>query len=268
MSTRVSVLSVGFVGMLGVAGATAGQHEHQPGASATPSSAQLTQCSQAQPVIMGLLDAALMRLEQARLTNSAAAMRDAADDLQTALVDVRAQLGPCAALQIASSEAHSGHVTPAAPSPPSVRTPAAPSTPEESQQRPRTPVADAHAGHAATAIPPAAPRPPTPTARPSTATSQAAPPLASDVHTEHAASPASSPQATPPADVRRATAVAPPTTIADLKCTDAVNPKTVPRMLYQGRMYYFCTEASRAEFAKDPAKYVTAPPQAAPTHAH
>jgi YHS domain-containing protein len=39
-------------------------------------------------------------------------------------------------------------------------------------------------------------------------------------------------------------------------------------MLYQGRMYYFCTEASRAEFAKDPSKFVTAPPQAAPAHAH
>jgi YHS domain-containing protein len=39
-------------------------------------------------------------------------------------------------------------------------------------------------------------------------------------------------------------------------------------MLYQGRMYYFCTDASRAEFAKDPAKYVTAPAQAAPAHAH
>jgi YHS domain-containing protein len=39
-------------------------------------------------------------------------------------------------------------------------------------------------------------------------------------------------------------------------------------MLYQGRMYYFCTEASRAEFAKDPSKFVTAPPQAAPVHAH
>ena len=131
MSTHVSVLSVGFVGMLGVAGATAGQHEHQTGATATPSSAQVTQCSQAQPLIMGLLDAALMRLEQARLTNSAAAMRDAADDLQTALVDVRTQLAPCAALQMGPSEAHPGHATPAAPSSPPVQTPAAPPTPKE-----------------------------------------------------------------------------------------------------------------------------------------
>jgi YHS domain-containing protein len=47
-----------------------------------------------------------------------------------------------------------------------------------------------------------------------------------------------------------------------------MDPKTAPRMLYQGRMYYFCAEASRAEFAKDPSKFVTAPPQAAPAHAH
>jgi YHS domain-containing protein len=56
--------------------------------------------------------------------------------------------------------------------------------------------------------------------------------------------------------------------MADLKCTNAVDQKTAPRMLHQGRMYYFCTEASRAEFAKDPAKHVTAPPAAAPAHAH
>jgi YHS domain-containing protein len=265
MSMRVAVLSVGLAGMLGVAGATAGQHEHQAGSAATPSSVQVTLCSQAQPVIMGLLDAALMRLEQARLTNSSAAMRDATDDVQTALVDVRAQLAPCAALQIASSEAHSEHATPAAPS---VQTPAAPPTPKEPQQRPRAPAADPHAGHVAPASPPAAPRAPSAATRPSTAAPRSAAPVASDAHTEHALSPTASPQATPPAGVARATAVAPPTTIADLKCTDAVNPKTAPRMLYQGRMYYFCTEASRAEFAKDPAKYVTAPPQAAPTHAH
>jgi YHS domain-containing protein len=53
-----------------------------------------------------------------------------------------------------------------------------------------------------------------------------------------------------------------------LKCSNAVDQKTAPRMLYQGRMYYFCTEASRAEFAKDPARFVTAPPQATPAHAH
>ena len=172
MDTRMVALTFGLAGMLGVAGAAAGQHEgHQAGVGATPSSAQVAQCRQAHPVVIGLLEGALTRLEHARLTNSPAAMRDAADDVQSALVAVRVQLAPCGEMQLASA--------PAAPPPP------------------------------------AAPAPVTPAVRPP----------------------------------------APPTDIADLKCTNAVSPKTVPRMLYQGRMYYFCTEASRAEFAKDPAKY-------------
>jgi len=71
-----------------------------------------------------------------------------------------------------------------------------------------------------------------------------------------------------PSATARTSAAAPPTNIAELKCQNAADPRTAPRMLYQGRMYYFCTEASRAEFAKDPSKFVTAPPQAAPAHAH
>jgi YHS domain-containing protein len=51
-------------------------------------------------------------------------------------------------------------------------------------------------------------------------------------------------------------------------CRNQIDPQTAPRMLYQGRMYYFCTESDRAEFAKNPGKYVTAPPQKAPAHAH
>jgi YHS domain-containing protein len=53
-----------------------------------------------------------------------------------------------------------------------------------------------------------------------------------------------------------------------LKCRNQVDPKTASRMLYQGRTFYFCTESDRAEFAKDPGKYVKAPAQSAPAHAH
>jgi hypothetical protein len=170
MSMRVSVVSVGFVGILSVASATASQHEHETGATAIPSSAQVTQCSQAQPVIMGLLDAALKRLERARLTNSPPAMRDAADDVQSALVDVRAQLAPCAALQIASSDPHAGHATPAAPSSPPMPSPAGPTTPapEATQQRPAAP-ADLHAGYEMPAPKPATSRASSAATRPSTA---------------------------------------------------------------------------------------------------
>jgi len=48
-----------------------------------------------------------------------------------------------------------------------------------------------------------------------------------------------------------------------------VDPKTAPRMLNQGRMYYFCSDAERAAFAKDPGRYMTPQGEAAPaTHVH
>jgi YHS domain-containing protein len=197
MDRHAFVLSFGLAAAMTAGSVAAGQHEgHQAGTAASPSAAQVTDCRQAQPVVTGLLNAALKRLEDARLTNSAAAMRDAADDVQAALVDMRTQLAPCGEMQLASSA-----------------------------------------------------------------------PAASDAHAGQATALAASPSATTGA-AARATASAPPTSIADLKCTNAVDQRTAPRMLYQGRMYYFCTEASRVEFAKDPARFVTAPPQAAPAHAH
>ena len=272
----------------------AGQHEgHQAGAAAVSSAAQAAACRQAQPVITGLLSAALNRLEDARLTNSAAAMRDAADDLQAALVDMRTQLAPCGEMQLASAaqiaaamptaetspagapglqvppagapaparaaaDAHSGHAA---------RPPAAPSVrPPVTQQRTAPPVAGSHAGH----VMPAAPASRTPsvlTARPSAAATASPAPPAGDAHAGHATAPAAAPSTTAGA-VATATAAAPPTSIADLKCTNAVDQRIAPRMLYQGRMYYFCTEANRAEFAKDPAKFVSAAPQSAAAHAH
>lgn len=261
MNRRGFFLSVGLAAVATVGNAAAGQHEgHQVGAP--PSAAQVTECRQAQPVITELLNAALKRLEDARLTNSAAAMRDAADDVQAALVDMRTQFAPCSVMQAAAAEAPAGQAAPAA-----VETPAAAGT-RAIQPSPAAPVAAApHGEHAAPAAPAATSRTPAATpARPSGR--QAAPPAAADSHAGHTApaSPASS-AATAPAGGRTG-AAAPPTNIAELKCSNAVEPKTAPRMLYEGRMYYFCTDASRAEFAKDPAKLVTAPPQAAPAHAH
>src|SRR5688572_9541677 len=104
METRVLVLSFGLACVSGVGAAAAGQHEgHQTVSAAAPSTAQVIQCRQVQPVITELLNAAVKRLEDARLTNSATAMRDAADDVQAALVDVRTQLAPCAEMQPASA---------------------------------------------------------------------------------------------------------------------------------------------------------------------
>jgi YHS domain-containing protein len=279
----------------------AGQHEgHPAGTVGTPSAAQVTLCRQAQPVITGLLDTGLKRLEEARLTNSAAAMRDAADDVQSALIDARTQLAPCGEMQVATTDAHAvhtmpiaqtspvgvstqpgssvsapagaaphaGHAVPTTPQTPAPRAPAAasPRTPA-AQPRSTAPVAaDPHTGHVMPGVP-ARQTPAASVRRPSASPAPSAAPAASDTHAGHAV-PSTPATESVPAGAARATAVAPPASIADLKCTEAPDPKTAPRMLYQGRMYYFCTEASRAEFAKDPAKYVIAPPQAAPAHAH
>jgi hypothetical protein len=84
MDRSVFLLSFALAGVVTAGSAVAGQHEgHQAGAA--PSAAHVTECRKAQPVITQLLNAALKRLEDARLTNSAAAMRDAADDVQAAL---------------------------------------------------------------------------------------------------------------------------------------------------------------------------------------
>ena len=56
----------------------------------------------------------------------------------------------------------------------------------------------------------------------------------------------------------------PATSIDALMCQTQVYAKTAPRMLHEGRMYYFCTEQDRAEFAKDPAKYLKAPAPQSP----
>jgi YHS domain-containing protein len=192
------------------------QHEgHQNAASGAPS-AEIAQCSQAQTVVGGLLEAAMKRVETARLTNSAAAMRDAVDDVQSALLDIRQQLAPCSQLQPAAADPHAGHAAPAVQQPPAA-TPGTPAT------QPRSPA-------------------PVPGAR--------APAVSG---------PGGGTNLRP----------APPTDVASLKCRTPIEAKTAPRMLHQGRMYYFCSEEERAAFAKDPSMY--APPaadQAAPAHAH
>jgi YHS domain-containing protein len=223
-------------------------------------------------------------------------MRDAADDVHAALIDLRAQLAPCSEMQMATTTAqtsplrpsetpatqsgsslsapagadpHGGHAVPTTPQTPAPRAPAAAGSPRTPAAQPRSTAsvaADPHAAHGMPGVP-ARQAPAASVPRPSASPAPSAAPDASDTHAGHQLPSTSAPESVP-AGGARATAATPPTSIADLKCTEAPDPKTAPRMLYQGRMYYFCSEASRAEFAKDPAKYVTAPPQAAPAHAH
>ena len=279
MDARVLVLTLSLVGaMTGVA--SAGQHDgHLAGGATPPSAAQVGECRQAQPVVTELLNTALKRLEEARLTNSAAAMRDAADDVQAALVDMRTQLAPCTVMQAAdpAADPQAGHTMPSIPTPPASASPGAAADPHTSHEMPNLPpstaslvpatpqrpaagATDSHAGHMTPAVA-AQPRS-TPVGKPSASSA-----AAHDAHAERGA-PAAQPKETAPAAADTASAPPPPTNIADLKCPNPFDARTAPRMLYQGRMYYFCTEVSRAEFANDPAKFVTAPPQAAPAHAH
>lgn len=270
MHSHGFLVTTGLAAAFAAQAAYAGQHEgHQAAAAGGGTAAQVSQCVQAQSVVGGVINAALKRLEDARLTNSPAAMRDAADDVQGALLDVRAQLAPCAELETAAAEAQPGPAlptvqqTPAAPAPGAV---------------------DPHAGHVMPASPPAAPR--TPAADVVRTPGAAQRPAAPDPHAGHVMPSTTAGPTAPSAGARSAaernavTATsgsssaaaaavhAPPTSITDLKCRSEVDPKTAPRMLYGGRMHYFCTEAERAEFAKNPARYVAAPAQATPTHAH
>lgn len=215
--------------------------------------AQVAECAQAHPVVNATLDAALKRLEEARQTNSASAMRAATDAVQAAIVDVRSQLAPCGRLQQEGpAGGHAGHNGPASPNtqqaPDTPGTPAmAPGLPTPAPGAPRPGASaaprDPHAGHTmpdpAVAKPASVPAPP--------------PPMTTE------------PRASAETTV---TGAMPATSLGALKCAAEVDPKVVPRMLYQGRMYYFCSEQDRSEFAKEPTKYKTESAPAQPAHAH
>jgi YHS domain-containing protein len=55
-----------------------------------------------------------------------------------------------------------------------------------------------------------------------------------------------------------------------LKCGNEVDVKTAPRVLLQGRTYYFCSEEDRAEFVKNPGKFgvEASSTPSVPAHAH
>ena len=226
-----------------------------------PAAAAQSPCSLAYASATATIDTAMQRIENARLTNSAAAMRAATDTLQAALLDIKMQLAPCANVAAAATDAHAGHVMPAAPTAPAAPAAPAAASPTANSVRPAAaarpaapaPAADAHAGHVmpAAAAPRTAPRP------------------------AAAASPASAAAAPRPAPaVPLPSGRVPVTSTSALDCAADVDTRSAPRMLHQGKMYYFCTEPERAAFAREPAKYVAAAagpvpaPAPAPVHAH
>ena len=272
MSIRCGLL----IAVLAFAAPAAAQHDHP--APSPSGSGDVAQCAQAQPVVTAMIDAAAQRLEAARQSNNASAMRAAVADFDGLLRDLRMQLAPCNGIGKAT-DSHAGHTaTAAAPAPPA-GTPAAVAP------------ADPHAGHhtgpeAATSAPTAAAAAPTanrPTATAAARTQRPTPtasaPASPDPHAgHHPAEPAPAASvAKPPAAKAPATAAADPhaghhmptaassgptlwsTRVEALTCATPVDPKTTPRTTYRGVTYFFCSERDRQDFLKNPAKYAPAP---------
>lgn len=278
-------------------GVAAAQHEgHQaPGATGVTGSSDATDaaaCVQVQAGLATGLDAMQQRLETARLSNSAATMRAAIGETQSALLDVRRLLAPCQPTPVTAPNAgapapagagaadpHAGHTAnvtasqtpsqaPLIKDPKCVETVdprVAPQATHGAQtyyfctERARqlfladpTAYLSPAAGAAASS---ATRRAPTPPVRPATPSPAVVSAPATSI--EVGGSP-------------NLTLLPPPVSSVDaLKCAGAVDPRTAPRVLHQGRMYYFCSEQERAVFIKEPAKYrLETTPAATPQHAH
>lgn len=164
-------------------------------------------------------------------------------------------VAPAAPAPGGAADPHAGHVMPGAPAAPTtVPRTASPSTTRTT--KPAAPAAaDPHAGMKM----PAAPATQTPRSAPATAAPRATTPPPAAAADPHAGMkmPGTKPEmATTPA---MTTVNNPVTDPAKLKCATKVDPRKAPNVTYLGRTYYFCSEADRAEFAKDPAKYFKAP---------
>jgi YHS domain-containing protein len=247
----MTIRSVLFSALIVIGPWTAGADAQAPARPQALAATVVLPCVQAQAVASQTVDAATARLEAARQTNSGPTMRAAIDDLDRLLRDLRAQLAPCSAAMQAQAPAssHAGHVMPA--SAPPTDPVAAPASGEATaaHSAPAPPAAATHQ-HAA----------PAPAARAPSRPARAEVPKP-DTHAGHAAE--SSGTAAPAAAIPKAA-----TTIGDLKCRATVDPKTAPRMLHQGQMYYFCNDGERVSFAKEAAKTAPAPAKSTPAHAH
>ena len=239
-SHAMRVLSIAAIGALPFAAHGAQQMGHQmPGMGQPPSSAALTECVQAQSQATRTIDAANMRLEAARQSNSPPAMRLAMDDLQAALGSLRAQLAVCAALQAAApSDPHAGHAMPGMEQQ-SKPAPGAPMMKPGSTAPAPPATADPHAGHT---MPTTRQKPP---AKSGAASSTK--PAAPEPRMDHSEMPMGG-------------------GAKEEKVMDPVNglmvdPATAPKTTYQGQTYYFSSEESRKEFLANPAKFAKKPKQ-------
>ena len=99
----ITVSAVAFIVL--ATPAPAAQHEgHQMPATTGPATPeQLAACGQSSQMVTAALDVANARIEEARQSNSAAAMRATIADFQLTLAQLKTQLASCVSLQSASS---------------------------------------------------------------------------------------------------------------------------------------------------------------------
>lgn len=264
---------------LGAAAQQAAPGQDAPAAAPQQNaSAAIGECAQAQPRVAQTIDAANMRIEGARQSNSPAAMRAAMDDLQGALGSLRAQLAACTNLQpTAPADGHGGHAMPGTPN--VQQSPAAqPGTPvmQPGTTRPArgainqsapAPAAsapvDPHGGHVMPGAVSPSPAPPAGQATPRQPGAAGAQP--------QGAAPAPSAPAAPVAAGGHAGHAMPAAgamnLVRDPRCTASVNPETAPRAEHAGQSYYFCTERDRQLFVADAVKYLQGASAAQPASA-
>jgi len=91
--------------------AAAAQHDHGAGGG------DAALCAEAQPAVTQTLNAAMARLEAARQSNGATAMRAAIDEFQVALLALKTLLAPCAAPEPAGAPQAAAATSPSAAAP-------------------------------------------------------------------------------------------------------------------------------------------------------
>ena len=94
---RMAIHSLVVMAM-GVVSAAAQHEEHQMPGSGSPAPEKVASCAQGSQAVTETLDAANARIEEARQTNNAAAMRSAIGDLQVAVARMKQQLADCVSL--------------------------------------------------------------------------------------------------------------------------------------------------------------------------
>lgn len=129
----LKVMAITTLAAVALASAAGAQHEgHQmPGAAGAAAPERIAACSQNSQAVTATLDAANVRIEEARQANNAAAMRSAIGDLQVALAQMKTQLAECVALSAPATSGMAGmpgmdHSKMAMPSAASIMQPGSP----------------------------------------------------------------------------------------------------------------------------------------------